>query len=103
MLAYGNTKLKGSQKYHPSNQCCICSNEDFKMTKTAERREGLLEIQEQLDANLVDLWGCGDDCPYCNGYMSEISEVCYSCGNSLCDCEICSSGNIAEGKGWKKC
>lgn len=94
MLPYGSTK-RGSAKIHPHNECSICSENSIE--KNTARKEAEKEIQEQLNSNLFDLWGCGDDCPYCGDWLGD------DCTSPLCGCEDCNHRSLNEGKGWKKC
>lgn len=67
------------------------------ISKKSARQLEKDEIQEHLDSNLFDLWGCDDDCPYCGDWLS------VDCPSPLCGCEDCNPRSLNEGKGWKKC
>lgn len=92
MLPYGQTK-RGSHKHHPHNECSICS--ENVILKNTARKEAEKEIQDQLNSNLFDLFGCDEFCSYCNGPWIECDS------NPECDCEICIPKHENQGNGWK--
>lgn len=84
MLPYGSTK-RGSAKCHPHNECSICSEKSIE--KNTARKEAEKEIQEQLEDDKFNMFGCN---------MIE------SDSNPLCDCEHCLPKYENQGNGWRK-
>lgn len=90
--------LCGKMKPYGKVRSNVYENSPQTISKKSARQLEKNVIQEHLESNLFDLWGCDESCTFCNDW-SWID--CDS--NPLCDCEHCIPKHENQGNGWKKC